>query len=180
MNDPVEGVPSDEEERETCKWEKAKKGAHEILSSTIPSAWLSKKCQYQFFWFFTARIKPQSTGFTRNASIQAMLEEDPIEYVSYWRRRVRKLLLSRQRRDLVPRLSCKQPHQNVLPPDTPAIAPQRTPGTSVQAAPVITDFVVVQHFVRDAVSLQVGRVVRDLLKLVNGTDLDMLNHCIYG
>ncbi|OAX35118.1 hypothetical protein K503DRAFT_803069 [Rhizopogon vinicolor AM-OR11-026] len=93
-------------------------------------AWPSKKRQYQFF---AACLKPKSTGiflkpnvaslvanfafpqFTRNASIQAMLDEHPIEYVSYWRRRVRKLILSRQRRDFVPPLSSHRTKMSFFP-----------------------------------------------------------------
>ncbi|OAX41298.1 hypothetical protein K503DRAFT_780748 [Rhizopogon vinicolor AM-OR11-026] len=61
--------------------------------------WLSKKCQYQIFQFFTECIKPKSTWIllkpyvdslvanftfpqlTFNASKQAMWEDDPVEYV---------------------------------------------------------------------------------------------------
>ncbi|KAG1889690.1 armadillo-type protein [Suillus fuscotomentosus] len=46
----------------------------------------------------------------------------------------------------------------------------------VQAALAITELVVVHDSVRDAVSPQVGKVVQDLLKLSDETDLDILNH----
>lgn len=46
----------------------------------------------------------------------------------------------------------------------------------VQAALAITELVVIHDSVRDAVSPQVGKVVQDLLKLSDETDLDILNH----
>ncbi|KAG1858851.1 armadillo-type protein [Suillus subluteus] len=46
----------------------------------------------------------------------------------------------------------------------------------VQAALAITELVLVHDSVRDAVSPQVGKVVQDLLKLSDETDLDVLNH----
>ncbi|OJA15549.1 hypothetical protein AZE42_10931 [Rhizopogon vesiculosus] len=105
MNDHVERVPSDDEQRETSSIADAKEyGIFAVASKTLKSvlprcptnssylyvsgqAWLSKKCQYQIFQFFTACIKPKSTGkllkpnvdslvanfafpqFTRNASM---------------------------------------------------------------------------------------------------------------
>lgn len=46
----------------------------------------------------------------------------------------------------------------------------------VQAALAITELVLIHDSVRDAVSPQVGKVVQDLLKLSDETDLDVLNH----
>ncbi|KAG2092282.1 armadillo-type protein [Suillus discolor] len=46
----------------------------------------------------------------------------------------------------------------------------------VQAALAITELVVIYDSVRDAISPQVGKVVQDLLKLSDETDLDILNH----
>ncbi|KAG2125283.1 hypothetical protein BD769DRAFT_1640547 [Suillus cothurnatus] len=48
----------------------------------------------------------------------------------------------------------------------------------VQAALAITELFVLHNSVRDTVSLQVGKVMQDLLKLSDGTDLDIFNHRI--
>ncbi|KIK32662.1 hypothetical protein CY34DRAFT_18881 [Suillus luteus UH-Slu-Lm8-n1] len=46
----------------------------------------------------------------------------------------------------------------------------------MQTALTITELAIVHDSVRDAVSPQVGKVVQDLLKLSDETDLDILNH----
>ncbi|KAG5721602.1 hypothetical protein E4T56_gene12891 [Termitomyces sp. T112] len=45
----------------------------------------------------------------------------------------------------------------------------------VNAALAITELVTVHESVRTAVGLQVGKVIQDLLKLIDETDLDILN-----
>ncbi|KIK08065.1 hypothetical protein K443DRAFT_672947 [Laccaria amethystina LaAM-08-1] len=48
----------------------------------------------------------------------------------------------------------------------------------VQAALALTELVVLHEDVRTAVAPQVGKVIQDLLKLSDETDLDILNHCM--
>ncbi|OJA11425.1 hypothetical protein AZE42_11235 [Rhizopogon vesiculosus] len=85
MNDPVEGFPSDEEERKTCKWEKAKKGGHEILSSTITllpspmqkitaSLLLHQKITLtKSSYLYVAGIKPQSTRKVLRRNVDSLV-----------------------------------------------------------------------------------------------------------
>ncbi|KAG2125271.1 armadillo-type protein [Suillus cothurnatus] len=115
---PIEGVPTDQEDREKCEWWKAKKWAYGILGrlfhrfvnpSQLPSpmqskygvfaehfvttftpeifkvylhqvelyvsgqAWLGKKCQYQFFQFFTECIKPKSTWILLKPHVDSLM-----------------------------------------------------------------------------------------------------------
>ncbi|KIK50551.1 hypothetical protein GYMLUDRAFT_78463 [Collybiopsis luxurians FD-317 M1] len=51
----------DEEEREKSEWWIAKKWAYATLGSLFHRRWLSKKCQYHVFSFFTECVKPKST-----------------------------------------------------------------------------------------------------------------------
>ncbi|KAG2125287.1 hypothetical protein BD769DRAFT_1737516 [Suillus cothurnatus] len=66
---PIEGVPTDEEDREKCEWWKAKKWAYGILNQ------LFHHIKPKSTWIL---LKPQ---FTFKASKQAMWEADPVEYV---------------------------------------------------------------------------------------------------
>ncbi|EGN93981.1 hypothetical protein SERLA73DRAFT_115471 [Serpula lacrymans var. lacrymans S7.3] len=48
----------------------------------------------------------------------------------------------------------------------------------VQAALALTEMIVIHESVKEAVAPQVGKVIQDLLKLSDETDLDILNNCM--
>ncbi|KAG2092263.1 armadillo-type protein [Suillus cothurnatus] len=85
---PIEGVPTDEENREKCEWWKAKKWAYGILGRLFHrfgnSSQLLSQMQSKYGVFaehFVTAFAPEIFKFTFKASKQAMWEADPVEYV---------------------------------------------------------------------------------------------------
>ncbi|KAJ7034748.1 armadillo-type protein [Mycena alexandri] len=245
-------------------------------------AWLSKKCQYQIFTFFTECIKPKSTWtllkphaqtlvetlrrdsagvfpqLSFNAARQQLWESDPVDYVrvsvdeyesfatpvSAATTFLFSLASNRTKTTFMPILHINGFLQSIAPapqrfgvlnmtaalgpwilrhPDvasgmeqfvgpefaspegymraiacevlgtmtkegvkwtsdecqfravTAALDDQELP-VRVQAALTLTEMVVLYDSVKTAVSPQVGKVIQDLLKLSDETDLDILNH----
>ncbi|KAG6898392.1 hypothetical protein C0992_004102 [Termitomyces sp. T32_za158] len=212
--------------------------------------WLSKKCQYQIFQFFTECIKPKSTWVLLKPSIERLTssfvfpqlsfnetkktswENDPVDYirmavdeyesfatpVSAATTFLFSLASNRTKSSFMPILGFINTvlRSNSAPPQrfgalnmTAALAPwmMRHPDVKgnveafvlheehlnaklravaaalddpelpvrVNAALAITELVTVHESVRTAVGPQVGKVIQDLLKLTDETDLDILN-----
>ncbi|KAH7924546.1 ARM repeat-containing protein [Leucogyrophana mollusca] len=257
---------------------------HQVELFISGQAWLSKKCQYQVFQFFTECIKPKSTWFllkphvdnlvasfafpqlSFNASKQHLWESDPVEYVraavdeyenfsspvagatsfllSLSSNRTKTAFLpiltfintvlrsnapAPQRfgaltmtvalgpfimrhpdvkgsmeqfmlQHVLPEFSASEPYlravacevvttvvksgitwssEENLNSHSRAVAivlddPELP--VRVQAALAVTEMVIAYDSVREAVAPQVGKVIQDLLKLSDETDLDLLNH----
>ncbi|KAH7915448.1 armadillo-type protein [Hygrophoropsis aurantiaca] len=257
---------------------------HQVELYISGQAWLSKKCQYQVFQFFTECIKPKTTWFLLKphvdnlvasfafpqlcftASKQQLWESDPVEYVraavdeyenfsspvsgatsfllSLASNRTKTAFLpilnfvntvlrsnapAPQRfgaltitsalgpfiirhpevkgnmeqfmlQHVLPEFSATEPYMRAIACEVLATVVKagivwsnddnisnhsRAVATAlddpempvrVQAALAITELVIAYDSVREAVAPQVGKVIQDLLKLSDETDLDILNH----
>ncbi|OAX32165.1 hypothetical protein K503DRAFT_845204 [Rhizopogon vinicolor AM-OR11-026] len=204
---PVEGVPSDEEERDYSTMASIADSKEYGVFAVAPKCMAEQEMPIldlpDLHSMTGVFLKPNVGGLmvnlafpqsTRNASIRAILQEDSMQYLSRVRKRVsrqwRDLFLTSHRTktsfpilqfvntvlhscilvisiEILQHLNTTQT-LNVLGAviktgivwSSRSSQPQRAPRTSVEAALVITEFVVARHTVRNAISPQVSKVVQ--------------------